>query len=146
MSSSQIEIAPGVFFKKDKDTQQLIIADKDKELIGWDYREVCESPEKWLDSLKAVAVAVSYGPSAVKSFVERKKRELDIPAGMVLCTVCNTKFLVGPTHPYSFIVKLNNKNYYEFHCSETCSSKRRKDVYKSEMGEEFMELWQQKFK
>jgi hypothetical protein len=137
-----IEIAPGIHFKKD--LKQLCILDNSEELIGWDYDEICNSSQMWLDTLQAVVMAVRSGPTAVREYVKKKKAEISTP-GSILCNVCERKFVVGPEHPYALTVKLNNKNYYEFQCSEGCNKKRRIEVYDTEMGEDFMKLWQTKF-
>jgi len=144
MDSESREIAPGVFFENKKSEYCLVIKNKEEEVTAVDYKEVCNDAKSWLQSLQLVAIAIQYGPTVVKDRVKRKKAELKIPFGSILCNICSRKFAITPAHPYTFIERLNNKNYYEFQCSEECNRKRKLEVYNEEMGEDFIKLWETK--
>ena len=138
---SRQQVAPGVFLKEAEGRYTLWVEDKDEEIFGWDYEEIRNNPDAWFASLKTVALATQYGPSAIKSWVKNKQLELESPYNSILCNVCDNKFVAGPQHPFVFAANLNGKKFLEFQCSAVCAKERQQQVYKSEMGEDFMKLW-----
>jgi len=140
------EIAPGIFFKEDRGNFCLCFhdTDSDKDIIVWDYEEVSSDPQVWLSSLKAVITATQHGPSVAKEWIKRKKAETEVPPGGLYCTMCKRIFIASPDHPYVFSAKLNGKNFYSFQCSEICNKLRHEQVYREEMGHEFINLWSKK--
>lgn len=139
----KVEIAPGVFFQKEKGHFKISFLEpgSDKELIAWDYEEICGSADAWFSSLKAISLATQYGPSVAKDWVEQKRIENGNPAGSLVCNVCDRKFVVEINRPFAFIVRIGGRNYHDYQCSEECNKKRYKNVYEGEMGGEFMKLW-----
>jgi len=135
------EIAPGIFFKEDRGNFCLCFSDKDEDLIVWDHAEVSLDPQVWLSTLKAVVTATQYGPSVAKEWIKKKKAETEVPPGGLYCTMCKQLFIASPDHPYVFSAKLNGKNFYNFQCSEICNRLRHEQVYREEMGHEFINLW-----
>lgn len=136
-----IEIAPGIFFKEDRGTFSLCFQDNKEELIVWDHEEIKADPKLWLSSLKAVATATQYGPTVAREWIKKKKQETEVPPGGLFCTMCKQLFIASPDHPYVFSAKLNGKNFYNFQCSEICNKLRHEQVYREEMGDDFMSLW-----
>lgn len=143
MKINDIEIAPGIFFKEDQGNFSLCFHDdaSDEDLIVWDYEEVSSDPQAWLSTLKAVVTATQYGPSVAKEWIKKKKAETEVPPGGLYCTMCKQLFIAGPDHPYVFSAKLGGKNFYNFQCSEICNKLRHEQVYRDEMGHDFINLW-----
>jgi hypothetical protein len=139
-----IEIAPGIFFKEDGGNFSLCFQDEKETLVVWDHEEVKNDPQTWLSTLKAVVTATQYGPTVAREWIKKKKAETEVPPGGLFCTMCKQMFIAGPDHPYVFSAKLNGKNFYNFQCSEICNKLRNEQVYRDEMGADFMTLWANK--
>jgi len=144
ISNEKEEIAPGVLFKRAKDGYKLCLMDESKEVIEWDYQEICLDPTAWYDSLRAVATAVQFGPSAARKSAKIMKFGVNSPSGSLCCNVCTTKFIVREAHPFVFSATLNGHHYLEFQCSPKCNEQRKKAIYESELGDAFMDLWKNK--
>jgi hypothetical protein len=140
-TAEEIEIAPGLFFKKEQGHFRVCIQEQGSELIVWDYEEICESPEAWFASLKAASLATQHGPSVARAWVEKKREEKYAPSGSLYCNMCNKHFVVELNHPFAFIAHLNGIRYQDYQCSEECNKKRYQQVYNKEMGSDFMKLW-----
>ena len=138
------EIAPGVLFKGGKDGYKLCLMDENEEIIEWDYQEICLDPVAWYNSLRAVATAVQFGPSAARKSVRNMKSDVNPPSASLCCNVCTTKFVVREAHPFVFSATLNGHRYLEFQCSPECNEQRKKAIYESELGDAFMDLWKNK--
>lgn len=138
MINQELEIAPGVFFSGRNGQFKLLIKSTTDEIVGWDFDEVKADPEEWFNSLRIVALAIQHGPSIAFRRVKEAKDEKQTPAGTLFCNVCNTKFLVGPGYPYIFTAKLNGKHFCDYQCSEICNRLRRENVFKTELGENFV--------
>ena len=141
IEAEETEIAPGVFFKKERGQFRVCIQDGDSELIAWDYEEICKSADAWLSSLKAASLATQHGPSVAHSWVEKKRAEKYAPSGSLYCNICKKQFMVELNRPYAFIAQLNGVKYQDYQCSEECNKKRYHEVYNQEMGSDFMKLW-----
>jgi len=141
MEKEEVEIAPGVFFKKNQDRFCVCIQDNGSELIAWDYEEIRNNVDAWFSSLKAASLATQYGPSVARTWVEKKRAEKRPPAGSLICNICSKKFVVEINHPFAFVACLSGVNYQDYQCSEECNKKRYHDVYSNEMGSDFMKMW-----
>lgn len=142
---TSLEIGPGVFFKGDRGRYRVWVQSQDKEVMGWDYEEIQANPQAWFDSLKTVALSIQSGPSAALNFVEVLRKNLKPPLGSITCNICGEKFVAPKEHPYVFKETLNSKEFYDFQCSEFCHKQRRASIYEQEMGEEFLDMWKNKF-
>jgi len=138
MNNQELEIAPGIFFSGRNGHYRLLLKSSTEEVVGWDFDEVKADPQEWFDSLRTIALAIQHGPTIAFRRVKEAKAEKQTPAGTLLCNICNVKFLVGPGHPYIFTAKLNGKNYCDYQCSEMCHKLRRESVFKTELGENFV--------
>lgn len=144
--NKQQEIAPGIYFRELKRGGYCItFEDSGKELIAWDYEEVKDDPLIWFHTLKAVAEATKHGPSVAKAWILQKKKESEIPPGGLFCTMCKTLFMATPDHPYVFAATLNGKKFYDFQCSEICNKLRHEQVYREEIGDDFINKWSSDF-
>jgi len=139
MNNRQIEIAPGIYFIGQNGQYMLQFKHGDQDIIGWDFEEVKQNPQIWFDSLKAVALAVQYGPSVAFKKVRETRQERECPVGLLLCNICNKKVVVGPDYPYVFIAKLNGKSFHDYQCSQECHLQRKNTVYRTELGAKFIE-------
>lgn len=138
----ELEIAPGVIFKKEQGRSRVCIqGPKGEEIIAWDYDEICGSVEAWISSLRAISLATQHGPSVAHAWVEKKKAEAATPAGSLLCNICQKQFVVEINRPFVFMANLKGVYYHDYQCGEVCNKKRYQQVYNNEMGKDFMKLW-----
>jgi hypothetical protein len=144
-SQSEYEIAPGVVYETKQNQHKLILTDSRGDSISWDLREIQDSPASWFESLRAVSLACKYGPSAARSQISQEKLEALIPPGMIVCNMCGSLFGVDASDFYRFCATLNGKEYCDFQCSEDCHISREQEVYKKELGGDFLESWSKKF-
>lgn len=142
---SEFEIAPGVIYRTKQNKQQLHLTDSRGESICWDFEEIQTNPAAWFESMRAVALACRYGPSAAKNQISQEKLQALLPSGMIVCNVCSSLFGVEPSEFYRFCTTLNGKDYCDFQCSEECHEARKHEVYSKELGDEFITSWAKKF-
>lgn len=142
---TKLELAPGIYFEGDRGHYRVWLKTEEKELIGWDYEEICSSPQAWYDSLKTIALSIQSGPTSAITYVENVRKDLDPPLGSITCNICGEKFVVKDEHPFVFNETLNGNQYHDFQCSDFCHKQRRASIYEEEMGEDFLKLWNNKF-
>lgn len=136
--NQEIEVAPGVFFSGKNGQYKLLIRATSEEVVAWDFEEIKREPQEWFNSLRTVALAIQYGPTIAFKRIKEAKAEKQTPVGTLHCNICNTKFIVGPGHHYIFAAKLNGKNFCDYQCSEICHRLRKEIVYRTELGENFI--------
>jgi len=137
----EVEIAPGILYRTKDNKHEVILRDLNGESIRWEYEEILHNPASWYDSLRAVALAMRYGPTAAKNQISQEYLKKLIPSGMIVCNVCGSLFGVDPTEFYRFVANLNGKTFHEFQCSDACHNKRKDAVYNEELGRDFMDKW-----
>jgi len=64
------EIFPGVFVDFGEDPS-IYIADEKGEIVCWVYDEIKEDPSGWTASMRAVGIAATEGPQAVRALLYR---------------------------------------------------------------------------
>jgi len=137
----EFEVAPGVLYKTKNNRHELHLNGANGESVRWDYQEIAKSPSAWYETLRAVALAMQYGPTAAKAQIQLEHLRKEIPSGMLPCNVCGSFFGVDHREFYRFCATLNGKTFSDYQCSEECNKKRKQLVFKEEMGEDFMKRW-----
>ena len=136
--NQDVEVAPGVFFSGKNGQFKLLLKAPHEEMVGWDFEQIKQDPQEWFDSLSIIALAIQHGPTIAFRRVKEAKAEKQTPIGSLQCNICNIKFMVGPSYPYIFTAKLNGKTFCDYQCSEMCNRLRRESVYRTELGENFI--------
>jgi len=135
MRETQYEIAPGIVYEVKNNKQSLFLEDSQGRRIYWDFEEITSDPSAWLESLKAVALACKYGPSAARNQIQLEKERALLPVGMIMCNVCSSLFGVDPEELYRFHAEINGKTQLDFQCSEECHEQRKRQAHRSQFGE-----------